>query len=83
MYIHWVCAQALFASVQLDWVTTTGRLLGPTTCLPHESGGNPLSNLPKQACRLVLHTVPILPSAKQGSCEYHFLKSFGMTRLGK
>ena len=22
-------------------------------------------------------------SAKQGSCEYHFLKSFGMTRLGK
>ena len=37
----------------------------------------------KQACRLVLHTIPIVLSTKQGSCGYHFLKSFGMTRLGK
>ena len=24
-----------------------------------------------------------MPSAEQGSCEYHFLTSFGMTRLGE
>ena len=33
----------------------------------------------KQACRIVLHTMPFVLSAKQGSCEYHFLKPFGMT----
>ena len=26
--------------------TTTGKLLGPTTCLPHKDGGVPLSVLP-------------------------------------
>ena len=26
---------------------TTGRLVGPSTCLPHEDGGIPLSALPK------------------------------------
>ena len=36
----------------------------------------------KQACRLVLHVNPIVLSAKQGSYQYHDLKSFGMTRLG-
>ena len=44
--VHCVRAHALFASLQLDWVTTTGRLLSPTTCLPHEDGGIPLSALP-------------------------------------
>ena len=57
---------------------------GWATCLPHKGGGVPLSALPKdnkQACRFVLHTIPFfMLSAKQGSCEYHFLKSFGMTR---
>ena len=37
----------------------------------------------KRTCRLVLHNLPEMPSAKQGSCGYHFLKSFGMTRQGK
>ena len=37
----------------------------------------------KQACRLVLHTVVFVRSAKQGSCENHFLNPFGMTRLGE
>ena len=38
---------ALFASFQLDWATTTGRLLGSFTCLPHEDGGILLIVLPK------------------------------------
>ena len=37
----------------------------------------------KQTCRLVLHTVLLVLSAKQGSCEYYFVKSFGMIRLEK
>ena len=37
----------------------------------------------KRTCRLVLHSLPEMPSAKQGSCGCHFLKSFGMTRQGK
>ena len=37
----------------------------------------------KRICRLVLHNLPEMPSAKQGSCGYHFLKSFGMTRQGE
>ena len=32
----------------------------------------------KRTCGLVLHNLHKMPSAKQGSCEYHFLKSFGM-----
>ena len=39
-YKHYVCAQARFASLQLDWATTTGRLLGPAPCLPHEDGAS-------------------------------------------
>ena len=37
----------------------------------------------KLTCRLVLHNLPEMPSAKQGSCGCHFLKSFGMTRQGE
>ena len=37
----------------------------------------------KQACRLVLHNLPEMPSAKQESCGCNFLKSFGMTRQDK
>ena len=37
----------------------------------------------KQAWRFVLLTTPIVLSSKQEICEYHFLKSFGMTQLGK
>ena len=37
----------------------------------------------KQACRLFFHPIPFVLSAKQGSCEYHFLKLFRVTRLGK
>ena len=61
----------------------TGRLLGPTTGLPHKDGGIPLSVLPKDTSKLVLNTILILLSAKQISCEYHFLKVFCLTRLGK
>ena len=51
------------------------RRMYPVKCLAQ--GHN------KQACRLVLLTIPIFLNAKRGSCEYHVLKSFGMTRLGK
>ena len=62
--------------------TTTGRLLGLTTCLPHKDGGLAQRHC-KQVCRLVLHTVPFVLSAKQGSCEHQFLTFYGMTRLGE
>ena len=42
-----VWAQARFACLSSDWATTTGRLLGPTICLPHKDGDIPLSALPK------------------------------------
>ena len=45
--IHCISAHALFASLQLDWAIATGRLLGPTTCLPHKDRGILLSILPK------------------------------------
>ena len=32
----------------------------------------------KRTCRLVLHNLPEITSVKQGSSEYHFLKSFGI-----
>ena len=32
--------------------------------------------------RLNLHTVPLMMNVKQRSCEYQFLKSFGMARQG-
>ena len=76
-----------FASLQLDWSTTTGRLLGPTTCLPHKDGDISFSVLLKDTTNKLAGLFSTLSlfvlSAKQGSCEYDFLKSFGMTRLGK
>ena len=56
-------SSAHFASLQLHWATTTVRLLGPTTCL----------------AKGILYTDPIVLSAQQQSCEYHYLKSFDVT----
>ena len=74
---------ALFASLQLDWPTTTGRLLDPGTFLPHEDGGIPLSVLPadttSKLAGLFSIAIAFALSAKQGSCKSYFLKSFGMT----
>ena len=55
-------------------------------CLPHNDGGIPLSTLPKDTTSKLaglFFTLLLffMLSAKQESCEYHFLKSFGMTRL--
>ena len=36
---------ALFACLSSHWVTTTGRLLGPTPCLLHKDEGIPLKAL--------------------------------------
>ena len=38
----------------------------------------PMSTTP----RLNLHTVSLMLNAKQGSCEYQFLKSYDMARQG-
>ena len=47
-FIHsCVWAHPRFACLSSDWATTTGRLLGPTICLPHEDGGILPSALPK------------------------------------
>ena len=37
----------------------------------------------KQACRLVLHIIHIVLSAKQISCECHIIMYVGMIRQGK
>ena len=47
----------------------------PVKCLVQEHN--------KRTCRLVLHNLPLMPNAKQGSCGCHFLKFFGMTRQGE
>ena len=36
----------------------------------------------KRTCLFVRYNTPQMPSAKQGSCGYYFVKSFGMTRQG-
>ena len=55
------------------------------TCLSHKGGGVPLSALPKDTTSKLagLFSTQFLfkLSAKQESCEYPFLKSFGMIRL--
>ena len=52
----------------------------------HVKVGHPVKCLAqgrnKRTCRLVLHNLSKIPNAKQGSCGYHFLKSFGMTQQG-
>ena len=64
-------------SLQLGWVTTTGRLLGPTTCLRCKDGGIPSSVLPKDAtskrASLFSTTTPFVVNAQQESCGYYFL----------
>ena len=67
---------ALFASLQLQWVTTTDRLLCHATSLLHEDGGIPLSVLPSDTSKLADFfsiTIAFLLSAKQGSCKHHVL----------
>ena len=51
------------------------RVRRPVKCLAQERN--------KRTCRLALHNLPYIPSARQGSCGYHFLKSFSMTRQGQ
>ena len=49
-------------------LSTTPRWGNPAKCLSQRHN--------KYTCRLVLHTVPLMLSVKQGSCEYQFfLKS--------
>ena len=64
------------ASLQLDWALTTGGLLGPTICLPRIK----METFPFVSCLrtqrvywVVLQNIPIVLSAQQGICEYHFL----------
>ena len=34
----------------------------------------------KKNCALILNTIPFVLSAEKASCEYHFLKSIGISR---
>ena len=67
---------SLFASLQLDWAITTGRLLGPATCLLHKDGGVSLSVLSKnktnELAGLFSTATPFVLSAEQGNWEHHF-----------
>ena len=64
--------------------TTMDTPRGSTICLPHKDEGISLSFLPKDTTRKLAGLFSTLSlSVKQKSCEYHFLKSFGMIRLGK
>ena len=55
-------------------LSSTERGRRPVRCLAQEHN--------TRTCRLVLHSLPKMPSAKQGSYRYHFLKVFwyGSTR---
>ena len=69
----------------LAWELPFFEVYGPPVF--HMKVGRPVKCLAqghnKQTCRLVLHNLPQMSSAKQGSYRYHFLKSFGMTRQGE
>ena len=70
-------------------------LVLPPTCLPHKNGSISLGALPKDTTSKLAHehnkqviaglfsTLSFMLSAKQESCEYHFLKSFSIIQLGK
>ena len=80
-----VRALGLFACLKSDGAIAMSRLPGTTTTsMPREDGGIQLSAFPKDTTSelsvFFLHTIPFALSITQGSCEYHFLKSFGMTR---
>ena len=83
---HCVSAHARFASLQPDWGHHDGQ-----TAWPHHLSATLKRWLSdkclaqrhnKHTCRVALHTIPTLVSAEQKSCQYHFLKSYGMTRFG-
>ena len=63
-----------FASLQLDWPTTMGKLFGSAICLPHKDGGISLSILPKDTASECAGLFSILFAlrAKQESYEYRF-----------
>ena len=80
-------SSALLACLQLDWVTTTGKLLGRATCLSHKDVGIPLSVLPndptsKLAGLFLIQYCPFCAEHQAESYEYHF-KVFDITRIGK
>ena len=67
---------ALVASLQLDWATSMGRLLGPFTCLTHKDGDIPFGVLAKDTTSNLaglFSTLSVLCYApSKESCEYHF-----------
>ena len=64
---------AFFTSLQLDWATTMGRLLGPATQRWRHLVKYLAQGHNKQICWLVLHNITFVQSAKQESCEYRFV----------
>ena len=71
---------ALSPNLQLDWATTTVRLLGPATQTPRHAVKCLAQKHNKRACRLVLHTIPFVLRTNQESSVCYFLDSFRMTR---
>ena len=51
---------AFFASLQFDWATTTGRLLGLATFSPDKDGGIHIKVLPKETSKLAGFSKPFL-----------------------
>ena len=61
-------------------MTTRVDPVHEATCVPHQNGGIPLKYIVQEynkiTCRLVLHTIPYVLNAKQGSCDYHISQVF-------
>ena len=75
---------SFFCSFQLDWVTMTGRLLGPTTCLPHKDEGIPLSDMPKDTTSKLaglFSTLNFCAERQAGKLSLPYLKSLGRLEL--
>ena len=80
--------QACRARVNLTSLnrTTPGDSVREATCLLRKDEGIRLRALPRNTTSKLVglfSTLSFLLNARQGSCGYHFLKSFGMIRLGK
>ena len=68
---------ARFASLQLDWATTTSRLLDPATCLPHKDEGILLKVPPKDTTtKLVLHNYPFCDERQAGKLPLQFFEVY-------
>ena len=79
-------SSALFAGIQLDWTTTTDKLLGLATCPSHKHGGIPSSALPKDIINKLASLFSRLTRlywAPSREAANTIFQSIGLTRLEK